>query len=206
MKRVLDVMVASVILAAIGGAVALWRLESPTLTVARESPPVRIADDRDFPDGAQYRGPDGELYRKPVYESVDAIPSDTTHARSNRDVYDLQERCGRRAEQVFARKDYENFELAGHSHTFTYQNHYSLRYNKCFFQVLHFQSFKDGFYTRELELLDLNENTPYGRYFSTVLAGPDDKYTKPALSCEVRGKLCRYESEWVDLASQYMED
>jgi hypothetical protein len=134
-----------------------------------------------------------------------AQQSDTTHARSNREVYDLQERCGRRAEEFFTR-NYENFELAGGVHTYNYQNHYSLRYNKCFLQVLHFASYKDGFYSRELQLLDLNENAPYGSYFSTALAGPDDKYTKPALSCEVRGRLCRYESEWVDLASQYMDD
>jgi hypothetical protein len=46
----------------------LWRVESPTLTVAREPPPVRIAGDRDYSalaPGTKYVGPDGQTYIKP---------------------------------------------------------------------------------------------------------------------------------------------
>jgi hypothetical protein len=52
----------------------------------------------------------------------------TSHAQSRKEIYELQERCGKRAAEVFdqdfpkdQRKGLENFE-----------NHYNVQLNKCF--------------------------------------------------------------------------
>ena len=61
--------------------------------------------------------------------------SNVVHAQTNRELYDLQDKCGRRAAEVFAR-DYQYFETSDERHFSSYQNHYQPRLNKCFLLVL----------------------------------------------------------------------
>jgi len=50
-------------------------------------------------------------------------------AQPNKELYELQERCGKRAAEVFKRE----YSPAHGQMTFNYENHYSARLNKCFF-------------------------------------------------------------------------
>ena len=50
-------------------------------------------------------------------------------AQTNKQLYELQERCGKRAAEVFKRE----YSPAHGQMTFNYENHYSARLNKCFF-------------------------------------------------------------------------
>jgi hypothetical protein len=130
------------------------------------------------------------------------------HGQPNKELYDLQDRCGRRAAEVFAR-DYQEFSESGTQFLYSYQNHYNPSLNKCFFQVLtriYFKSDKKQ-YTRTLELLDLNDNNRYGIYIGSAAMEANDTSTSAKVTqCEVRDKTCSSEREWVDLASEYMGD
>lgn len=123
------------------------------------------------------------------------------HSEPNKEAYELQDRCGRRAAEVFA-KNYENFELGGRRHMYNYRNHYSARLNKCFFLVLHndYSEKPTQDLTRTLELLDVNENNRYGLFIGVANS------KSPPAECEVRGQRCTSEAEWVDLTNPYMED
>jgi hypothetical protein len=122
--------------------------------------------------------------------------------RPNKELYDLQERCGRRAEQFFE-KNYERYsKLDDKSYTIrNYQNHYSPALNKCFFLAIETTEIKiksEKSQVRMLELLDLNDNNRYGLY----IGQPNSTLT----TCEVRGRNCSSELEWMDLANTYLED
>ena len=92
--------------------------------------------------------------------------------------------------------------MYGRTHTYSYRNHYSARLNKCFFLILKNdypeKLFEDGI--RILELYDLNENNRYGLYIGTT------KGEGPPTECEMRGRKCNSEEEWVNLTSPYMDD
>jgi hypothetical protein len=122
-------------------------------------------------------------------------------AQPNRDIYDLQDRCGRRAAEVFAKK-YPPFETSEVQHRYSYRNHYSQRLNKCFFLVTNIVWFKPGKggvgkEVRYLELFDLNENNRYGSYVGTASG---------KLVCEIRGRSCSSEQEWMELVSPYIDE
>ena len=55
-------------------------------------------------------------------------------AQPNKELYELQERCGKRAEEFF-RREYGTVPKTEYGITmwFNYENHYSARLNKCFF-------------------------------------------------------------------------
>lgn len=120
------------------------------------------------------------------------------HAQANREAYDLQDRCGRRAAEVFARDYGTGFSTSKeYKLIYTYRNHYNSRLNKCFYMVIERALLKDGPEVRTLELFDLNENNRYGLYIGVVS-------DKPPTSCEVRNKACTSESEWLNLVSPYI--
>lgn len=120
-------------------------------------------------------------------------------AQSNKDLYGLQERCGKQAEERFQGIGKQR-ETAGYTFSFDFENHYSLRLNKCFFLLTLFQTEikspdKGG---KFMWLHDLNDIAQYyGEYvhYSGLLA-----------FCEVRGKQCRSEEEWRELIKPFMED
>ena len=125
-------------------------------------------------------------------------------AQPNKDLYELQERCGKRAEEVFNKTYKRMSEADGAKLFFDFENHYNPRLNKCFILVTR-TTFKvvEGKLTEQTSettwLRDLNDNREYGTYvwFST-LAAP--------FTCEVRGKQCRSEQEWRELIKPFMED
>ena len=129
-------------------------------------------------------------------------------AEPNKEQYELQERCGKRAEQVFksdnpgqAGGGIITNTKDGHNIT-TYQNHYSAPLNKCFYLLIvtGINYKKQPQYTTILmTLFDLNENKEYGAFFKrSDRDGP--------AQCNVQQKICHSESEWQELLKPYMEE
>jgi hypothetical protein len=52
----------------------------------------------------------------------------SAYGQSRKEIYELQERCGKRAEEIFE-KDFPKSERKGLE---LFENHYSVRLNKCF--------------------------------------------------------------------------
>jgi hypothetical protein len=129
-------------------------------------------------------------------------------AEPNKEQYDLQERCGKRAEQMFKSDNpgqsggsvITNTE--GGQDITTYQNHYSATLNKCFYLLtstsINYKK-KPENTTILMTILDLNENKEYGSFFKR------SQDSVPS-HCTVRNEVCRSESEWRELLKLYMEE
>jgi len=119
--------------------------------------------------------------------------------------YELQERCGKSAQEYFKRK-YGNGSVVtedGREET-SYANHYNKKLNKCFVTTtLHNYVYKGGQpeYAKSffITLLDVNESKEYGRFFNIY---PKDT---PAL-CEIEDKRCASYAEWDATLKTYMEE
>jgi hypothetical protein len=119
---------------------------------------------------------------------VTCVPA---YAQSRKEIYELQERCGKRAAEVFDkdnpkedRKGLEDFE-----------NHYSVRLNKCFIlemNTTYSQVEGKSLKTRVLNLIDVNDNKLYGSF--------------SPLNCDVQDKTCHSEQEFRALVRPFMED
>ena len=129
-----------------------------------------------------------------------------SHAAPIKEEYELQERCGKRAEERF-KEGYGNSIVSNGDGTVimsNYTNHYNRKLNKCFVLVMSTSIPKDKT-TREKygistdkTLWDLNENKEYGGFF---------KFSKHALMrCDVLEKHCNSENEWDSLVKPYMEE
>lgn len=114
------------------------------------------------------------------------------YAQPNKEAYELQERCSKRAAEIF-QKDYTPTPKGNHT-TVDYENHYSDRLNKCFF-LEKWGSFSSS--VRSLVLIDLSDHKTLGEF--TI--GPQiEPY------CEFQGKTCHSEQEWRDLARPFLEE
>jgi hypothetical protein len=125
-------------------------------------------------------------------------------AASNTEQYELQERCGKRADEVFKREYGNGTTQDKDGQTvFGYRNHYNTKLNKCFF----LESSRTYPKSREKKssasvmerLFDINENKEYGTYFKR----DEDNYS---FACVVENKLCRSKEEWEALIKPYMEE
>jgi len=127
-----------------------------------------------------------------------------SHAATAKEDYELQERCGKRADELFKR-EYGNSgitntkdgqALAG------YRNHYNKKLNKCFllltYRDIPYKDKKKASSTL-MTLYDINENKEYGSYFKS------DNNSIP-FDCKVSETVCRSEQEWDSLISPYMEE
>jgi hypothetical protein len=120
-------------------------------------------------------------------------------AQPNKELYQLQERCGKRAEEFF-RREYGPGSFPKLSNVMVnYENHYSPRLNKCFFLLIAV-SHEKWTTSKDMRLFDLNENKEYGGYVSGFTADG------PPLECDVQDQVCRSESEWRQLLKPFMED
>jgi hypothetical protein len=126
-------------------------------------------------------------------------------AQPNKDLYDLQERCGRRAEEVFERTYKPLIEIKAEQQVlYNFENHYNPRLNKCFFlltwtnwQVQQGKPPQQG--VKTMLLIDLNDNRQYGDFVEHGFQGA-------VFTCEARGKQCRSEQEWRELIKPFMEN
>ena len=124
------------------------------------------------------------------------------HAEPNKAQYELQERCGKRAAEVF-KNEYTTVQNTDEGQTLiNYRNHYSATFNKCFFLEMSsvFATRANPKYTAQMfRLFDLNENKEYGSFYQR-----SDSDTP--MECTVLGKLCHSQGEWEALINRYMED
>src|ERR1700730_7086119 len=118
-------------------------------------------------------------------------------AQPNKEMNELQERCGRQDKETFKKEwganvvNSENLQM-----TAIYENHYSPRLNKCFYLEIstsYERKSNKATSLKSLRLFDLNENKEY----ATFIEG---------LTCDVRGKQCHSEAEWRELVKPYMDD
>jgi hypothetical protein len=130
-------------------------------------------------------------------------------AQPNKEQYELQERCGKRAAQVWE-KDYgaNVINTKDGPIIINYENHYNARLNKCFFleiSVSYEQRNNRTTTTNSWRLYDLNDNKKYGEFMSGL-----DNSPFPFL-CEIQTSsgsryTCHSENEWRVLLKQYMEN
>jgi hypothetical protein len=116
-------------------------------------------------------------------------------AEPNAELYQLQERCGKSAAEVFAKlysNGYVKFE--GKDFHFNYQAHYNAHLNKCFFLEIS-GSFEKNNTTPEYRLFDLMENREYGSFTQTL---------DGMIFCNVQETTCSSRSEWDILVKPYM--
>ena len=122
-----------------------------------------------------------------------------------KEEYELQERCGKRVEELFKVKYgidvYKNNVYktnVGETAISSYVNHYSRKHNKCFAifsdTIMHI----DVGRSRSKIIYDVNENKRYGEFMIF------DKENKPSY-CSVLDTKCSTESEWDKLVQPYME-
>ncbi len=128
--------------------------------------------------------------------------SGASYAASNKEEYDLQERCGKRAEEILKpgndngiSEDDKQLMMTG------YRNHYNRKLNKCFVLQTTTTMPKNKKESPSIleELWDINENKLYGRFFKVKI---DNK----PFECNVLGEICNSENEWDSLVKPYMEE
>jgi hypothetical protein len=123
-------------------------------------------------------------------------------AAPNKELYELQERCGKHAEDVF-RKDYGGGGMTktndGSSVT-SFENHYSATVNKCFFlEIVFSYTYKPKkSMSKMMTLFDLDDHKAYAMFFRSEDNAP--------FPCEVQEKVCHSESEWREFVKPYMEE
>jgi hypothetical protein len=120
-----------------------------------------------------------------------SMMTDSVQAQNRKEIYELQERCGKRAEQIYE-KDFPVGERKGLE---GFENHYNVRLNRCFMLEENSMITKDAgkSYTMKLlTLVDVNDNKVYGTF--------------SPLNCEVQNTTCKSEQEFRSLIRQFMED
>lgn len=119
------------------------------------------------------------------------LTSTIAHSQSRKEIYELQERCGKSASDMFD-KDFPKDERKGLE---TFENSYNVRLNKCFILEDNTVTTRDQGKTYQyklLTLIDVNGNKVYGSF--------------SPLNCDVLEKKCRNEQEFRTLIRTYMED
>jgi hypothetical protein len=124
------------------------------------------------------------------------------YSEPNKVEYELQERCGKRAAEVF-KSEYTQVQNTDEGQMlFNYRNHYSATLNKCFFLEMSsiIATKANPVYTAQMfRLFDINDNNEYGNFYKRSDANVPQE-------CNVFGKSCSSEAEWNALIAPYMED
>lgn len=126
-------------------------------------------------------------------------------AEPSKEQYELQERCGKQAANVFE-KEYEGATDTAVTDTkigqniSSYRNHYNPTLNKCFFlETTSIMAYRaNPPYTATMySLFDLNDHKDYGSFYEKA-------HAKAPMQCVVNGKSCNSEAEWELLIAPYM--
>ena len=114
--------------------------------------------------------------------------------------YELQERCGKRADERF-KMEYGNGSSSDKDSTyiFAYRNHYNAKLNKCFILITTttIPKREDRDIMIMTNLYDVNENKDYASIVNVK---------QKIFGCRVLDKLCKSENEWNLLIKPYMEE
>src|SRR5262245_62530845 len=81
-------------------------------------------------------------------------------AQPSKQLYELQERCGSHAAEVFQREYGPGADRQDEQTLFTYESHYSARLNKCFFLEIAMSPKPTS--SKIMRLLDINTSKDYG--------------------------------------------
>src|SRR5438034_7077166 len=84
----------------------------------------------------------------------------SARAQNRKEIYELQERCGKRAEQIFEK----DFPVAERKGLEQFENHYNIRLNRCFMLEENTTLTKDvgkSYSIKILTLIDVNDNKSY---------------------------------------------
>ena len=87
----------------------------------------------------------------------------TAHGQSRSEIYALQEKCGKRAEQVFD-KDFPTDQRKGLEN---YENHYNVQLNRCFMveeNTFFIKSDGRNVLQRLITFIDVNDNKSIGNF------------------------------------------
>lgn len=129
------------------------------------------------------------------------LPSNI-YSASIKEDYELQERCGKRCEEMFKKLYGNGYNTDKDGNwMYSYQNHYNRKLNKCFILVTstHYPNDKKyGIFSLK-EVFDINENKSYGTF---------SRYSKnvTGMECKVLEKICQSGEEWDLLVKPYMEE
>ena len=125
-------------------------------------------------------------------------------AQPNKKPYELQERCDKRAADLFEREYRPRVENTKDvQKRFNYEDHYSARLDKCFFLEISSSYDREGgklTSSKIMRLVELNDNKDYGVFVS----GLSDR--GPPIACLLEEKICQSESEWRQLLKPFMEN
>jgi hypothetical protein len=133
----------------------------------------------------------------------------SANAAPDKAQYELQERCAKRAEQIFT-KGWPNGSpdnSAGYTQTANYQSHYNPTLNKCFYLETS-QAYNQKRSTVSKSLLEVNSNREYGQYYGDLLIGGKLNMNPSGLppTCWLGEKFCQSEFVWDAMANVYMEE
>lgn len=122
------------------------------------------------------------------------------HAAPRKEVYKLQERCGKNAEEFF-KNAWGNgiIEADNKLMIVNYMYHYNESKNKCFVLLEKTNYSKTEVLSKTKELWDINENENYGNFVKYV------KDDKPS-TCKIANKRCNSEYAWDSFVRPYMEE
>jgi len=123
-----------------------------------------------------------------------------SYAATLKEEFELQERCGKRAEEWF-KSEWGNgisSDKDGQTRA-SYRNHYNSKLNKCFVLLTSAIYEKDRTSYTDMELFDVNEQKGYGSFWEKFGVGQPQ-------SCEVGNVPCLSEKEWNSLVTPYMGD
>ena len=121
-------------------------------------------------------------------------------AQTATERYNLQDRCGMVAAEVFAKEWGTGFSNMENGQTIAdYRNHYNFRLNKCFYLELSTTEPRSGDERpfSSSRLFDLYERTEIATY---------QQLGDEVVSCDVQGKECRTLLEYQALIKPFMED
>jgi hypothetical protein len=139
-------------------------------------------------------------FRKIALLVAGAFLIGVAHAQPDKVLYELQERCGKQAAQTFQKEWGGNAVSAKDAQVVAnYENHYSPRFNKCFYleiSTTYPRAALNKTNIKTLRIHDLNENKKYGTFIEGT----------PLHVCEVQDRPCGSEAEWRALVRSFMEE
>ena len=130
--------------------------------------------------------------------SAEVLAADNTLLKTE---YDLQERCGKRAEEIY-KKDWGKVGVINHKdyqEIGSFTNHYNKKLNKCFILTSSQQYWTNHTYKENYELWDINDNKLNGSYYGGNPLGA-------SLQCNVLDTLCNSYKAWESLTKPFMND
>ncbi len=133
--------------------------------------------------------------------SAVASAPQTSFAAGDREKYDLQERCGKRAREQFQKDFGDGRQITNWGEIdYSYESNYNERSNKCVMVYTKLYVHDDahrGKTTVEKDLFDANTNKQYGHFI---------QYGYDVQVCYVGSSRCGSMAEWTSLTKPYMDD